>query len=282
MPYLELPDAVIYYEVTGVGRPALVLIHGGGCDHRDWHAQIEQLGTDFTVLALDLRGHGRSSGAIEDCPVERWAADVNALIEALGIGPAVIVGHSLASRVAAEAAWQQPANAAALVLVDGSRSVGGLAASAPLADAPSAIGDESLVAIIDATIGPYADDATRRHIMETMSAAPRDLLQQTVAAYTDWDRERADIVFDQLPANLPVLAVQSTYHDSLTPRRSLSSSDTSPYLEFLKRALPQLDVKVLPQTGHFAMMEKSGEVNALIRAIAVRTSENAERESNDG
>jgi pimeloyl-ACP methyl ester carboxylesterase len=278
MPYFVLPDAAIYYELTGASRTALVFIHGGGCDHRDWRVQVEQLGADFTVMALDLRGHGRSTGAIADCTVERWAADVNALIEVLGIGPAVIIGHSLASRVAAEAAWQQPANAAALVLLDGSRSVGGFAASTPLADAPAAVGDGSRAAIIDATVGPYADDTTRCHVMKTMLAAPLDVLQQTVAAYTDWDRARADIVFAQLPANLPVLAVQSTYHDSFTPRRSLSSGDTTPYLEFLKRALPQLDITVLPQTGHFAMMEKSGEVNALIRAIAVRTSENTERE----
>lgn len=270
MPHLELPDAAIHYELTGAGSPALVLIHGGGCDHRDWHGQVEGLGAEFTVLTLDLRGHGHSTGAIADCTVERWAADVNALIDTLGIGPAVIVGHSLASRVAAEAAWQQPGNAAALVLLDGSRSVGGFAASAPLADAPAALGGGSLAAIIGATIGPYADDATRRHVMETMLAAPLDLLQQTVEAYTDWDRGRADTVFAGLPADLPVLAIQSTYHDRFTPRRSLAGGETTPYLKFLKRAVPQLDVTVLPQTGHFAMMEKTGEVNALIRAVATR------------
>lgn len=268
MPHHELPGAAIHYERTGTGRPALAFIHGGGCDHRDWHAQVEALAGDFTVLTLDLRGHGRSTGLIEDCTVERCAADVNSLIEALEIGPAVIVGHSLASRIAAEAAWQRPGNAAALVLLDGSRSTGGFAASAPAADAPAALGDGSLAAVIDATIGPYADEVTRRHIMQTMTSAPLDLLQQTVAAYTAWDRDRADAVFAALPAGLPVLAIQSTYHDNSTPRRSLSASDTTPYLEFLKRAVPQLEVMILPQTGHFAMMERSAEVNAALRAIA--------------
>ena len=277
MPQHHLPDAAIFYELTGEGRPALVLIHGGGCDHRDWRAQVEALGRDFTVLTLDLRGHGRSTGGIEDCTIERWAADVNALIEALGIGPAVIVGHSLASRVAAEAAWQRPGNAAALVLLDGSRSTGGFAASAPAAQAPAAPGDGSLAAIIEATIGPYADEATRRHVTQTMTGAPPDLLQQAVTAYTAWDSDRADTVLAGLPADLPVLAIQSTYHDNFTPRRSLTAGDTTPYLEFLTGALPQLRVMILPQTGHFAMMERSGEVNAAIRDVAERWNERERR-----
>ena len=215
---------------------------------------------------------------VEDCTVERWAADVNALTETLGIGPAVMVGHSLGSRVAAEAAFQQPDNAAALVLLDGSRSVGGFAASAPATDAPAALGGQSLAAVIAATIGPYADESTRRRVTETMTAASLDLLRQTVAAYTAWDTDRADAVFAALPGDLPVLAIQSTYHDNFTPRRSLSAGDTTPYLEFLKRALPQLEVMILPKTGHFAMMERSGEVNAAIRAIAGHTGQDNERE----
>jgi pimeloyl-ACP methyl ester carboxylesterase len=268
---MPLPNAEIFYRLTGSGRPALIFLHGGGCDHRDWQAQVEALAGEFLVLALDLRGHGRSTGVLQDCTIERWASDVNALIDALGIEPAVIVGHSLASRIAAEAAWQRPENVAALVLLDGSRSVGGFAASEPPAGAaPAPLGDGSLRAVIEATVGPYADEATRRHVVETMSAAPLDLLQQTVAAYTDWDMDRADLVFPALAGTLPVLAIQSTYHDSVTPRRSLSAGDTTPYLAFLEGALPQLEVRILPRTGHFAMMERSAEVSAAIRDLAAR------------
>lgn len=48
------------------------------------------------MLTLDLRAQGRWTGAIEDCAIARWAADITAPIDALGIGPAVsVVGGSL-------------------------------------------------------------------------------------------------------------------------------------------------------------------------------------------
>ena len=144
MPFHDLLGARIHYVLTGSGRPAFVFIHGGCCTLADWRLQVDALSAEATVLAVDLRGHGGSSGDLPTCSIGLWAGDVNALIVATGIGPAIIVGHSLGSRVAAEAACQAPENAAALVLVDGSRSSGGLAANAPQRDVlagPPATGD---------------------------------------------------------------------------------------------------------------------------------------------
>ena len=94
------------------------------------------------------------------------------------------------------------------------------------------------------------------------------MMLQTVAAYSAWDEERADVVFAALAGELPVLAIQSTYHDRFTARHGLVDQNaTTPYLEFLKRALPQLTVAVLPETGHFSMLEKPDAVNALLRGV---------------
>lgn len=266
MAYLDVPGARLHYEVTGAGRPAFVFIHGGCCAYSDWHNQVAELGREGTVLALDLRGHGQSSGEIADCTVERWAQDVNVLIDALGIGTATIIGHSLGSRIAAEAAWQRPDNADALVLIDGSRSTGGFAATQPpVGGSPPPPGDGSLAAILDATVGPYADAATRRYVIETMSAPSMELMVQTVAAYTEWDEARADIVFASLPQKLATLAIQSTYHDRFTPRRSLKhTGESTPYLDFLKCVRPGLKVSILPETGHFSMLERPHAVTELI------------------
>jgi pimeloyl-ACP methyl ester carboxylesterase len=271
MPLHPVSGAELFYELTGSSGPGIVLVHGGGCDHRDWWRQVEALSRDFRVLTLDLRGHGRSSGQLDDCTIERWAADVNALILALGLGPATLVGHSLGSRIVAEAAWQAPKNAAALVLLDGSRSIGALAATQTPAEAPPAA---SLEAIIAATVGPYADTETHLHVQATMTATSMDVLQQCVAAYTAWDAKRADVVLPAL--ELPVLAVQSTYHDRFTPRRSFAEGDTSsPYLQFMRQALPQLRVTILPDAGHFTMLERSSDVTAAIREFTSRQQHSA-------
>lgn len=271
MPRLTIDGAELNYELAGNGRPAFVLIHGGCCALSDWRAQIDGLSHDFTVLAIDLRGHGGSTGTEGELSVSRWAADVNALIETLELGPAAIVGHSLGSRIAAEAVVQRPGNAAALVLLDGSRVTGGLSATEPqpgFAEAQG--GDMSLAAILDRTVGPYADDAVREQVVRTMSSSPEAVMWAAVKALEDWDRERADVVFGSVPDHLPVLAIQSTYHDNFTPRRSFRSDrESSPYLDHLRKALPRLEVKILPGTGHFSMLERPGEVTAMLREFGL-------------
>lgn len=270
MSRLTIDGVPLHYELTGRGRPAIVLVHGGCCAGSDWTQQVAALGDDFTMLVPDLRGHARSGGAEGALSVPRWAADVNALIEALDLAPAVIIGHSLGSRIAAEAVCQQPGNAAALVLLDGSRTIGGRAALSPQPGfAEAQTHDASLAAIIDRTVGPHAVPAVREQVLRTMSAAPQPVMLAAVRALEEWDRNRADAVLAALPAGLPVLAIQSTYHDKLTPRRSFARPDeTSPYLDGLRDALPRLSVRVLPDTGHFSMMERPEEVTALIRDVA--------------
>lgn len=267
VPSLTIHGAELNYELAGNGRPAFVLIHGGCCSLSDWRAQIDGLSREFTVLGIDLRGHGRSTGADSELSVPQWAGDVNALIEALDIGPVVIVGHSLGSRIAAEAVAQQPGNAAALVLLDGSRVVGGLAATEPQ---PGFVemqgGDTSLATILDRTVGPYADAPTREHVIRTMSSPPEAVMWAAVKALDAWDREWADAAFAALPPHLPILAIQSTYHDNFTLRRSFESEDeSSPYLDHLRAALHRLAVQILPRTGHFSMMERPAEITAALR-----------------
>lgn len=274
MPRIAIDGAELHYELAGSGRPAIVLVHGGCCTLSDWRAQIGCLSAEFTVLAMDLRGHGRSTGTAGTFSVPRWAEDVAALIEALAIGPAVIVGHSLGTRIAAEAVSRRPGNAAALVLLDGSRVVGGRAATTPQAGfAEAQGGDMSLAAILDRTVGPHADAATRQHVVSTMSSAPEAVMGAAVKALEEWDRERADAVFASLSASLPVLAIQSTYHDNFTPRRCFEhEGESSPYLDHLRAALPRLAVKILPRTGHFSMMERPDEVTAAIREVGLAAS----------
>lgn len=271
MPRLTVNGAALHYELAGRGRPAFVLVHGGCCAASDWGAQIEALAIDGSVLALDLRGHGRSEGAETALTVPQWAADVNALVTALDIGEAVIVGHSLGARIAAEAAWQAPGRYAGLVLVDGSRTVGGLAAgeARPGSEQAQAAGG-TVEQILDRTVGPYADDAVRGKVIATMSAPPEAVMRACVRALEHWDCERADTVYAAL--GLPVLAIQSTYHDRFTPRRSFAhAGETSPYLDHLRGQVRGLEIAILPDTGHFSMMERPQAVTALVRTFAAAT-----------
>lgn len=271
MTLLTLDSTDIFYSVMGKGQPAIVLVHGGMCDHRDWDRIVEPLSARHAVIRLDLSGHGRSTGDPASLSIPQWAKDVGDLLDRLEIAPAVLVGHSMSSRIVAHLAWQRPELASGLVLLDGSRSHGGFAASAPPAGAASPA-PASLAGIIDLTIGPFADPAARQQIAATMSSARPETMAACVTAMREWDMELADAAFAGLRPGLPVLAIQSTYHDQFTPRRSLASRDEStPYLDFLRAALPHLQCRILPGTGHFSMMEQPETVARLILDFASGT-----------
>src|SRR4051794_3494653 len=57
---VDLPDGHLAYLDAGSG-PAVVLLHGGGLDHRMWDDQVPAMAAEFRVLAVDARGHGWSS-----------------------------------------------------------------------------------------------------------------------------------------------------------------------------------------------------------------------------
>jgi pimeloyl-ACP methyl ester carboxylesterase len=129
---------------------------------------------------------------------------------------------------------------------------------------------QTLAEILDATIGPYADAESRAHVLNTMTAATPDLMDASVRAIEAWDRERVDHVFASLRPDLPMLAIQSTYHDRFVARHGLNrETDTTPYLDFIRNAHKRIDIRILPDTGHFSMLERPDEVTALIRGFGI-------------
>jgi pimeloyl-ACP methyl ester carboxylesterase len=94
--FLSANGALLYYEVEGDGPP-LVLLHGWSLDLRMFDLQMTALTHDYGVIRMDRRGFGRSSDA-EDMT---WnAADLNALLDHLGVARAHVLGMSQGGRVA--------------------------------------------------------------------------------------------------------------------------------------------------------------------------------------
>ncbi|KAH6659632.1 Alpha/Beta hydrolase protein [Truncatella angustata] len=115
----------LFYTVQGPdsGIP-IILLHGWTCDQTDWVFQIPLLLTQrFRVLALDLRGHGRSTvqdNVSEFDPIT-LSDDVTALARHLNVSadnPAIFFGHSLGCIIASELAARHPELVRGLVLVD--------------------------------------------------------------------------------------------------------------------------------------------------------------------
>jgi len=86
--FARSPDGTeIAYDRCGSGPP-IVLVHGGGVDHHDWHrvGYVERLQENYTVIALDLRGHGESDKPTDPAAytTEKMGEDILAVADACG------------------------------------------------------------------------------------------------------------------------------------------------------------------------------------------------------
>lgn len=97
--------------------PTVVFLHGAQNDHSVWILQTRYFAHHgFGVLAVDLPGHGRSTGA-PLASVEAMADWVIALLDAAGVNQAALVGHSMGSLIALETAFRAPERVSKLGLV---------------------------------------------------------------------------------------------------------------------------------------------------------------------
>ncbi|MFC5949297.1 alpha/beta fold hydrolase [Pseudonocardia lutea] len=106
MPITPCGAVQVHHEERGSG-PSVVWIPGTGLHGSSWAPQTEHFGERYRCLAVDLRGAG-SDGPLDGLTVAALAADVAAWMDAIEVGPAVVVGLSLGSAVAQELALARP------------------------------------------------------------------------------------------------------------------------------------------------------------------------------
>jgi pimeloyl-ACP methyl ester carboxylesterase len=104
------------YVRMGSG-PALLLLHGLGCDHTTWDPVIRQLARTYTVIAPDLLGHGASDKPRADYSVGGYANGMRDLLTVLNIDKVTVVGHSLGGGVAMQFGYQYPERTERVILV---------------------------------------------------------------------------------------------------------------------------------------------------------------------
>ena len=118
MPYSIANGVKIYYEVSGAGSP-LVLVHANPFDHNLWMYQIAHFSTYFRVVALDIRGYGRSDKPASPFTLQDMADDVLAVMREEQINEAILGGVSVGSGIALLLGLNHPERFKALILVGG-------------------------------------------------------------------------------------------------------------------------------------------------------------------
>jgi pimeloyl-ACP methyl ester carboxylesterase len=112
----DAPLAIV--EFPNPGRPPVVLLHGIGSRGESWWPVIDPLAERFHLFQVDMRGHGASGKPERGYLIDHYAADLDMIVNALGLESPRIVGHSLGALVTLVWASRHPSRAAALVLED--------------------------------------------------------------------------------------------------------------------------------------------------------------------
>ncbi|MCR2763579.1 alpha/beta hydrolase [Microbacterium sp. zg.B48] len=128
--------------------PVVLLIHGVTASHLSWPLVAARL-PFARVIAPDLRGRGRSNALIGPAGLDAHARDLLAVLDALGVDRAVVVGHSMGAFVALVLGERYPERISRLVLVDG-----GL----PL-DVPDELPTDEVIRLV---LGPTAERLAMR------------------------------------------------------------------------------------------------------------------------
>lgn len=251
----------MHFVRAGSGAPALVFVHGFACTHEDWRAQLAHFAKTHEVAACDLRAHGQTPGRPHECSIEHYGGDVAALVTNLELEKCVLVGHSMGCRVVLEANRLIPDKVAGVVLVDGSR----------LADRDPAAAE----AAARAGVAKVGYPAFAEHLFREMFFAPSPTAQAIVrravatsgefgtdlwARMARWDAGAMDAALDAVKA--PLLAIQTTTRDAELHRSPLKAGQTSPWLDYLRTK--KAHIEIIPDTGHFAQIERPDAVNRLI------------------
>lgn len=253
MERIEIASLSIAFERSGEG-PLVVLLHGGLSDSREWRRQIEALCNDFTVVAWDAPGCGRSSDPPEPFRMSDYAGCLALFIEALELGRPHVVGLSFGGTLALELFRQRPALPRTLTLAS---AYAGWAGSLP----PDVVADRLEGALRESELDP--EEVARNWIPSLLTDhAPAELIEEIVAIMSDahpvgfraMARAMAEAdLRDVLPRiNVPTLLL---YGDA--DRRSPVS-----LAEELGARIPGSRLVVIPGAGHQANIEAADRFNA--------------------
>ena len=116
MPKITIGDAQVHYHVSGEGEP-LLLIAGLASDLYTWKKALPILERHHKVIVFDNRGSGLTETSAAAFTISTLSDDAAALLHALGIKQAHVVGWSMGGNVAQELALRHPEKVGALVLM---------------------------------------------------------------------------------------------------------------------------------------------------------------------
>lgn len=243
------PDGThVQYRVYGSGDPALVLIHGWSCDSNYWREQVPELAKKYTVVTVDLAGHGGTDGARSDWTMPRFGQDVATAVAAVPNQQLILVGHSMGGPVAIEAARLLKSRVIGIIGVDTFKTIGAPAPSKAQVDAIIKPFEADFIGHTRSLVSGHffakgADQQLVSKIAYDMSLSPPKVAIPALRATLEYDftKPLEDV-------SVPIVAINSDLGEPANEAR-------------IRKVLPKFHAVTLAGDGHFLMMEDPRRFN---------------------
>jgi pimeloyl-ACP methyl ester carboxylesterase len=249
----NVDGAHVQWTSAGNGPQTVIFVHGWTCDESSWAPQVGALSSNYRVITLDLPGHGKSAPPADGkFSMENFARAIEAVRAEAGVDRVVVVGHSMGTPVIRTYQRLYPQHVAGMVVVDGAVALPGVDIGftpPPLTGAEGRAAREGMIrSMFSAATTPELQD----RILKMMLGAPESTAVGAMGAMFDDPSWRS-----AEPVSVPVLGV---FADN-------SQLDDS---EAMKTVFPTAEFHELPGTGHFLMLEKPAEFNALLERFLAK------------
>jgi pimeloyl-ACP methyl ester carboxylesterase len=248
------PDGVhVQYRMYGSGEPALVFIHGWSCDSNYWREQIPEFKKKYTLVTVDLAGHGGTDGNRGEWTMARFGQDVATAVSAVPNQKLVLVGHSMGGNVAVEAARLLGNRVIGIIGVDTFKTIGAPPPSRAQVDAIMKPFEADFIGhtreIIEKHFfAPGADPQLKQKIAYDMSLSPPRVAVPSLRAVMEYDF--TPVLKD---VAVPIVAINADIGEPVNEVR-------------IRKVLPKFRQVVLAGEGHFLMMEDPARFNPALEA----------------
>jgi pimeloyl-ACP methyl ester carboxylesterase len=258
---LRIGGVIFSYQDAGSGTP-IALLHGIGSVAASFRRQVQELSTQFRVLAWDAPGYGDSTPLPVGHPnAGHYAAALDAWLGALDVGRCHLVGHSLGALIAARFVAEQPRRVLTLTLAAPASGHGRLPPSerqrllAQRLDDLTALGAQGMASRRGPRLlGPDATEEIHSVVVETMARIRPDAYEQAARMLSTGDIE-ADLA--RLPAEFPIQVIVGDA-DAITTPAACSRIAT----------VCRVAAHVVPRAGHALYLEKPELFNRLLANFA--------------
>jgi pimeloyl-ACP methyl ester carboxylesterase len=237
--YVDHQGARIWYAVHGAGAP-VILLHGGFGHGEDWGNQVPALTrSGRRVILIDSRGQGRSTRDVRPFSYALMAADVLAVMDALAVERAAVVGASDGAIIGLILAMHSPARVTRVFAFGGNMDLSGAKPVSP---------SDPVVAHL---LGRAARDYARLSPTPTEFAAMSQALVQMMR--TEPNYAAADLAAIRVP-----VAIAYGEHDEFITRE---------HTEYLARTIPGARLIILAGVSHFAPLQRPDQFNDAMLAF---------------